>query len=105
MNITETSQGYELALVTDHSIDVTMDCNSSGSVEGIIEIGECEIERNSDNMQGIFICYDGAIISLNEMVLLAEGKFDTLLAEYEAEQRAEERAAQELSSPYMTGRV
>lgn len=105
MNITEKSHGYELTLVTDHSIDVTMYCNSIGNIEGVIEVGECDIERDSDNMQGIFVCYDGAIISLNELVLLAESKFDTLVSEYKAEQRAEESAANDLSSPYMTGRI
>jgi len=58
-----------------------------------------------DTCNGLYLYIDKQFVSLTAVIRAAEEQYPSLLAEYKQEEADELYMQQELSSPYLTGRV
>lgn len=91
-----------LKLTTDQKLEIAVLFESKEPSTMLVDEHKYELD---DTLHGLFVAISKKIVSLNDVLLEACIQYEDVVAEHEQEVAEEKVMQQELSSPYMTGRI
>lgn len=71
----------------------------------LISVDQTEFEPTEESLFDLFVCVDGDLVSLYELMLKAQSDYPDILEEFLANEAAEDDHRAYISSPQATGRI
>lgn len=99
----ELVSGDGLVFKTDQGVDVEV--LFEGGEATYIFVDDLEFKTSDDFLKGLFVKVNGNPITLMGIYQSAESQYDDVMAEVEQDMIDEIAMREELSSPYLTGRL
>lgn len=103
MKFTYQEDSGHIAITTDHGLRLEILFTNNAPDE--IYIDGYEFTMKSDSLKGICFMIDEKFYTAMQVIELAEEEFPAIMKEVEADRRAEDNMARELSCPAATGRI
>lgn len=100
----ESLMGHDvLTIRSRHGVEIEVLFDNGQAAE--VYIDDCDYKPTDDTLNGLAIMIGDQWMQISDVIRHAEVAYPGIMRGIKAQARAEEAMAEELSSPYLTGRI